>query len=122
MSLTISYDCELGKQGNCDRTFYNTFGNGGDELVCHLCEHGKKVTRDDDEQPDMVNSPPHYRAGNIECIDAIAAALTCHKDPMQAWLTGQVLKYLWRWPLKNGVEDLRKAQWYLNRLIGMVGE
>ena len=66
---------------------------------------------------DPVNHPAHYTAGGIECIDAIAAALTCQRDPMQAWLTGQVLKYLWRWPLKNGAEDLRKAQFYLNRLV-----
>ena len=66
---------------------------------------------------DPVNHPAHYTAGGIECIDAIAAALTCQKDPMQAWLTGQVLKYLWRWPLKNGLEDLKKAQFYLSRLI-----
>ena len=70
---------------------------------------------------DPVNHPSHYTAGGIECIDAIAAALTCQKDPMEAWLTGQVLKYLWRWPLKNGVEDLKKARWYLERLIGKVG-
>lgn len=66
---------------------------------------------------DMVNAPPHYRAGNIECIDAIAAALTCQKDPAEAFLTGQVLRYMWRWPLKNGKEDLEKAKWYLERLI-----
>lgn len=71
---------------------------------------------------DPVNHPAHYTAGGIECIDAIAAALTCQKDPMEAWLTGQVLKYLWRWPLKNGKEDLEKARWYLDRLIGKVGE
>ena len=69
---------------------------------------------------DPVNHPAHYTAGGIECIDAIAAALTCQKDPMQAWLTGQVLKYLWRWPLKNGLEDLEKARWYLDRLIEKV--
>jgi len=66
---------------------------------------------------DPVNHPDHYTAGGIECIDAIKAALTCQKDPMQAWLTGQVLKYLWRWPLKNGLEDLRKAEFYLHRLM-----
>jgi hypothetical protein len=66
---------------------------------------------------DPVNHPNHYTAGGIECIDAIKAALTCHDDPMQAWLTGQVLKYLWRWPLKNGLEDLEKAEFYLRRLM-----
>ena len=66
---------------------------------------------------DNVNHPAHYTAGGIECIDAIGAALTCQRNPMQAWLTGQVLKYMWRWPLKNGLEDLRKARFYLDRLI-----
>lgn len=64
-----------------------------------------------------MNHPSHYTAGGIECIDAITAALTCHKNPVYAWLTGQVLKYLWRWPTKNGLEDLKKADFYLDRLI-----
>ena len=71
---------------------------------------------------DNANHPAHYTAGGIECIDAIAAALTCQKDPMQAWLTGQVLKYMWRWPLKNDKEDLRKARFYLDRLINSAGD
>ena len=71
---------------------------------------------------DNVSHPAHYTAGGVECIDAIAAALTCQKDPMQAWLTGQVLKYMWRWPLKNGKEDLRKAGFYLDRLINSAGD
>lgn len=51
-----------------------------------------------------------------------AAALTCQTDPMRAWLTGQVLKYMCRWPLKNGKEDLRKARFYLDRLINSAGD
>lgn len=71
---------------------------------------------------DPVNHPAHYTAGGIECIDAIAAALTSQNDPMSAWLTGQCLKYLWRWPLKNGLEDLKKTRFYLDRLIKYVEE
>lgn len=71
---------------------------------------------------DNVNHPSHYTAGGIECIDAITAALQCQTDPVAAWLTGQVIKYMWRWPLKNGTEDLRKAQWYLDRLIRQTQE
>ena len=71
---------------------------------------------------DNVNHPAHYTAGGIECIDAIKAALTCHRNPTDAWLTGQVLKYMWRWPLKNGLEDLRKAEYYIKKLIAEVGE
>ena len=69
---------------------------------------------------DPVNHPAHYTAGGIECIDAIGAALASQKDPMDAWLTGQIIKYLWRWPLKNGKEDLEKARFYLDRLIQRV--
>lgn len=66
---------------------------------------------------DPVNHPTHYTRGGIECIDAIEAALSSQTDPVAAFLTGQSLKYLWRWPIKNGLEDLRKARWYLDRLI-----
>lgn len=68
-------------------------------------------------QPDNVNHPAHYTAGGIECIDAIEAALTCQTNPIHAWLTAQVIKYLWRWPMKNGLENLKKARFYLDRLI-----
>lgn len=65
--------------------------------------------------PDMVNHPPHYTQGGIECIDAIEAALGPYG--FRAFLRGQVLKYLWRVGLKgDAAEDLAKAAWYLNRL------
>lgn len=65
---------------------------------------------------DMVNHPPHYTAGGVECIDAIEAA-TASLTGMEAVCTAQIIKYVWRWKLKNGVEDLRKAGFYLDRLI-----
>jgi len=65
---------------------------------------------------DMVNSPEHYTQGNIECIDAIAEVVK-HLDGMEAMCTGNAIKYLWRWRHKNGVEDLKKAQWYIQRMI-----
>lgn len=66
---------------------------------------------------DMVSHPPHYTHGDIECLDAIKAALSSQDNPYQAFLTGQVLKYMWRWPMKNGLEDCRKAKFYIDRLI-----
>lgn len=65
---------------------------------------------------DMVNSPSHYTQGSIECIDAIAEVVK-HLDGMEAMCTGNAIKYLWRWRHKNGVEDLKKAQWYIQRMI-----
>lgn len=66
---------------------------------------------------DMVNAPPHYNQAGIECIDAIAAA-TSGKSGIEAVCVANVVKYLWRYELKNGVEDVKKARWYLDRLIG----
>jgi hypothetical protein len=65
---------------------------------------------------DNVNSPSHYTGGSIECIDAIEEA-TKGLEGIEATDTGNVLKYMWRWKRKNGLEDLRKANWYLNHLI-----
>lgn len=65
---------------------------------------------------DNVNHPSHYTQGGVECIDAITAA-TVNKTGIEAVCTANVLKYLWRYEAKNGMEDVKKAQWYLNRLI-----
>ncbi|MBB3070451.1 hypothetical protein FHS14_003453 [Paenibacillus baekrokdamisoli] len=65
---------------------------------------------------DNVNHPVHYMAGGIECIDAIEAATTGLVGG-QAYNTGAAIKYLWRWSRKNGIEDLQKARWYIDRLI-----
>lgn len=69
-------------------------------------------------QEDMVNHPSHYADGAIECIDAIETQLTA--DEFQGYLRGNCVKYLWRWRNKGGLQDLKKAQWYLNRLIASV--
>lgn len=64
-----------------------------------------------------VSHPPHYIAKNgMECIDAIDAA-TEGLEGMEAVCTAQVLKYIWRWKHKNGLQDLEKAKWYLSYLI-----
>ena len=65
---------------------------------------------------DWVNSPAHYKTGNIECIDAIEASLT--KEAFRGYLKGNIEKYVWRHETKgNSKQDLEKAQWYLNKLI-----
>ncbi|QDH45584.1 hypothetical protein AAM22_gp09 [Pantoea phage vB_PagM_AAM22] len=67
------------------------------------------------EMFDTVQRPAHYNQSGIECIDAIAASMT--PAEFQAYLKGNVQKYLWRYQHKNGLEDCRKAQWYLDRLV-----
>jgi len=64
---------------------------------------------------DMVNSPPHYNQTGIECIHAISAATG---EGFKYYLQGNIMKYLWRFDYKDKpLEDLKKAQWYLDKLI-----
>ena len=65
---------------------------------------------------DMVNHPSHYTSGKIECIDALESA-TEGLTGIEAVCTANAIKYLWRWKRKNGVEDLKKAKWYIDKLI-----
>ena len=66
------------------------------------------------EEQDVVNKPSHYNQAGIECIEAIEAATD---NGFEYYLQGNIIKYLWRYRYKNGIEDLKKAQWYLNKLI-----
>ena len=66
---------------------------------------------------DAVNHPAHYTQGGIECIDAIKAAVG---SGFEAYLVGNIIKYLWRYKYKGGAESLEKAEWYLKRLIAEV--
>ena len=75
-----------------------------DNVIKHLAE----------KKADMVNAPAHYTSGKVECIDAIESMLS--KDEFIGFLRGNILKYQWRYKIKNGVEDLKKAQWYFDKL------
>ena len=75
--------------------------------------------KDFDDEVDLVNKPPHYNVGGIECIDAILSATNHNKE---GYLQGNILKYVWRYDYKGGLEDLKKAQWYLNKLIEVYKE
>lgn len=66
------------------------------------------------EQDSVVNKPSHYQ-GKYECIDVIEDRLSI--EAFQGYLEGNVWKYLYRYRNKNGVTDLKKAYWYLDRLI-----
>lgn len=65
---------------------------------------------------DKVNHPDHYTQGGIECIDALAAAVS-KLSGIEAFCTANAIKYLWRWKHKNGDVDLCKAKWYIDYLL-----
>ena len=66
---------------------------------------------------DPVEKPIHYAASSVECIDAIEAQMT--PEEFRGYLKGNVVKYLWRERKKGGKESLKKARWYLNKLIDL---
>lgn len=67
---------------------------------------------------DVVNSPPHYKTGGIEAIEGIEASMG--PEAYAGYLKGNIMKYMWRYERKGKpVEDLKKARWYLDRLIGL---
>lgn len=69
----------------------------------------------ENKHSNMINHPPHYTHGAIECIDALRAALSATE--FIGFLRGNAIKYLWRAPHKNAyLQDLDKAIWYINRL------
>ena len=71
-------------------------------------------------KPDMVNHPPHYQSkSGLEVIDVIDA-FTEDLTGMEAVCTGNAIKYILRWKQKNGVEDVKKAVWYLNKLVSVL--
>jgi hypothetical protein len=79
------------------------------QLTEELGGYGKELA------PDNVNNPAHYNQGAVECIDAIESALGA--EGFRAYCKGNALKYIWREEHKGGTESLRKAIWYLDRLV-----
>ena len=76
---------------------------------------------DPNPQMDVLNKPLHYNTAGIECIDEMSAMSEgANVKPHQAYCWQNAFKYLWRWPYKNGLEDLKKARWYIDRLISQI--
>ena len=84
------------------------------------CERSLYKTVPTPIKSDSIN-PDHYKHGEIETIDYIFA-VTLEMNPQHAFLVGNILKYISRFHKKNGLEDVKKAEWYLNKLITKIGE
>lgn len=87
-----------------------------EEGVTLLPKEFKADQKEEAKKHDAVNHPNHYTQGEVECIDAIASACI-NKQGIEAVCAANIIKYLWRYENKNGVEDVKKAQWYLQKLI-----
>lgn len=80
-----------------------------------------KAAIEDYEENDVVNHPAHYTSGKMECID-IVDVMTEDKQGLEAFCTGNIVKYLYRYNKKGGVEDVKKAEWYFKKLIEVLEE
>jgi hypothetical protein len=74
-----------------------------------------------DENVNVHINPRHYKNGKVECIDAIESAVV-GKVGIEATCVSNILKYLWRYEDKNGIVDVKKAKWYLDKLINVIEE
>lgn len=95
--------------------------NESDKIPTGTPAFKKNESYDTYSNYDAVNHPQHYTQSEIECIDAIDSVTSGYGRPGHAYYAGQVLKYLWRAPFKGRyLQDLEKAQWYLDRLVKKV--
>lgn len=106
----------MAKTKSCNTCLYEVTN----EDICDECitVKGNPIpTKYKEKRVDMVNKPPHYQTkSGLETIDVIEA-FTDGLNGIEATDTGNVIKYICRWKKKNGLQDLQKAQWYLNHLI-----
>lgn len=86
------------------------------EIDQAACENAEDSCCNKESNVDMVNHPSHYTQGGIECIDCIKSA-TVGKVGIESFCVGNAIKYLFRYEEKNGIEDVKKARWYIDRLI-----
>ena len=63
----------------------------------------------------LDDMPPPFKSTNLECFEAMVSMLTI--DEVRGYLRGNSFKYRWRYNTKNGIEDLKKAQWYEDKLL-----
>ena len=69
----------------------------------------------EESSPDVINHPSHYESGNFECIEVMEE--TQGTEAVKDFCLCNAFKYLYRHRNKNGLEDVKKANWYLNKYI-----
>ncbi|EAD7926508.1 DUF3310 domain-containing protein [Listeria monocytogenes] len=119
-------DADLGfsSKGYCERIYIDTpiqkykvkqdevakWFDGATNAMKAFSSNGVSMKK---QNTDNVNNPSHYTAGGIETLDYIKAKVSDYPS----YAVGNIIKYVSRYEHKNGLEDLKKAQFYLNDLI-----
>lgn len=111
-------DCPLGKEGSCLYPEY--YSNSEERFDEALAKFEADNNKSDPGQPefDVVSRPQHYASTSIECIDAMVE--TQGPEAVKDFCICNAFKYLWRHNSKNGDEDVRKANWYLNKAVELM--
>ena len=108
-------DCNINSTETCE--IAQQYIEEHEKTVNTIEKIEEKITlKELQEMKNNVEHPAHYTNGKYECINVIED-VTKDLVGLEAVCTANVIKYMWRWKLKNGVEDLKKARWYLNKLI-----
>ena len=107
-------DMGINECGNC--TFCECEIN---DFPCDSCIHGGTTEHFDPinkgENPEEINHPKRYAGGKYECIDVMTDVFGV--DAVKSFCKLNAFKYLWREQNKNGMQDLKKCAWYLDKLI-----
>ena len=98
------------------KTKKNPEPSASNATVYHGIQPNPLVSGEVRAHVDNVNHPSHYTQGGIEVIDMIVSM-----GDGEAFCRANAIKYLSRYKHKNGLEDLKKARWYLNKLIDLEG-
>jgi hypothetical protein len=96
------------------------WNNFEDVPATHFDGPTQKELEEAEKRADLVHSPKHYTKGGIECIEAIKASMS--KEAYKGYLKGNCFKYLWRYEDKGKMQDLQKAEVYLDWLIDEEGK
>lgn len=78
------------------------------------------LNNDESKEVDMVNHPSHYETGKFECIEVMTEALG--REEVKGFCICNAFKYLYRCSRKNGLEDIKKAKWYIDKFIELCEE
>ena len=111
---TCDIDCEI--EHICeDEKCFNEWSDGNIKAACDIISYYIISRKSAKNMPDTVNHPAHYETGKYNCIDVMIE--TQGADTVANFCICNAFKYLYRWKNKNGIEDIKKAQWYIGKFL-----
>ncbi len=121
-STRYCLECPVFETGMCNEAGFDDMEDADlDKVVDIFARQSKEENLSPGQHEyDVVERPQHYTSTSIECIDAMIE--TQGADAVKAYCVCNAFKYLWRHNAKNGDEDIKKANWYLNKAVELMGD